>query len=66
MANSPMVILWPNDDGSTTLSQRQAPAEVMPTLVNNPSRTATSVDVLSDTSKTSSNPKLAFNIPVSL
>ncbi|KAJ7120690.1 hypothetical protein C8R43DRAFT_900556 [Mycena crocata] len=36
MANTPMVIIWGNSDGSVTLSQRQAPAEQMPTLVPNP------------------------------
>ncbi|KAJ7678689.1 hypothetical protein B0H17DRAFT_944227 [Mycena rosella] len=41
MANSPMVILWGNSDGSVTLSQRQAPSEVMPTLVSSPPRVAT-------------------------
>ncbi|KZP30307.1 hypothetical protein FIBSPDRAFT_917134 [Athelia psychrophila] len=40
MANSPMVIIWPNSDGSVTLSQRMAPAEVMPTVVSSPPRVA--------------------------
>lgn len=40
MANTPMVIMWPNSDGSTTLSQRQASAEVMPTVVASPPRVA--------------------------
>ncbi|KZP28230.1 hypothetical protein FIBSPDRAFT_927663 [Athelia psychrophila] len=40
MANSPMVIVWPNSDGSVTLSQRMASAEVMPTVVSSPPRVA--------------------------
>ncbi|KAJ4479088.1 hypothetical protein J3R30DRAFT_3288932 [Lentinula aciculospora] len=52
MANSPIVILWSNSDGSITLSQRQAPSEVMPTVVTNPPRT------------TSGNiPQFVFSIP---
>lgn len=61
MANSPMVIMWPNSDGSITLSQRQASAEVMPSVVANPPRTATKDDSLS--SLTGSNPKLVYTIP---
>jgi hypothetical protein len=41
MANSPMVIMWPNSDGSITLSQRMSSAEVMPTVVSSPPRLAT-------------------------
>lgn len=29
-ANSPLVIMWPNEDGTFTLSQRKAPRHVMP------------------------------------
>ncbi|KAI0085035.1 hypothetical protein BDY19DRAFT_987219 [Irpex rosettiformis] len=61
MADSPMVILWPNTDGSVTLSQRQASSEVMPTVVSNPPRTATLEQSLSVVSGT--NPKLVFTIP---
>ena len=61
MANTPMVILWPNTDGSITLSQRQASSEVMPTVVSNPPRTATLEQSLSSTS--GSNPKVVFSIP---
>jgi hypothetical protein len=64
MANSPMVIMWTNSDGSITLSQREAPAEVMPTLVNNPPNVATLDTALSD-AKDTSNTKFAFNIQVS-
>jgi len=61
MANSPMVIMWPNSDGSVTLSQRQAPAEVTPTVVSNPPRTATPQPSLSSLS--GSYPKLVYTIP---
>ncbi|KAF8893580.1 CBD9-like protein [Infundibulicybe gibba] len=61
MANSPMVILWPNSDGSITLSQRSARSEVMPTVDNNPPRVASVSTSLSSTS--GQNPRLAFTIP---
>jgi hypothetical protein len=60
MSNTPMVIMWPNSDGTITLSQRMAPSEVMPTLVSNPPRVATSQPSLSVMS--GSNPKYAFTI----
>ncbi|KAJ2931454.1 hypothetical protein H1R20_g5591, partial [Candolleomyces eurysporus] len=41
MARTPMVIMWPNSDGSITLSQRQASGEVEPQVVSNPPRVAT-------------------------
>ena len=62
MANSPMVIMWSNSDGSITLSQRQAPSEVMPTVVSNPSRVA-SLD-MSGSDLTGSQPKFSFTIEV--
>ncbi|KZP30315.1 CBD9-like protein, partial [Athelia psychrophila] len=40
MANSPMVIIWPNSDGSVTLSQRMATGHAMPTVVSSPPRVA--------------------------
>jgi len=40
MADTPMVIMWPNSDGNITLSQRSAPSEVMPTVDKNPPRVA--------------------------
>ncbi|KZS98628.1 hypothetical protein SISNIDRAFT_404495 [Sistotremastrum niveocremeum HHB9708] len=61
MANTPMVIMWPNSDGSTTLSQRQASAEVMPTVVASPPRVATKVASL--TALSSTMPQLAFSVP---
>ncbi|KAH9926653.1 uncharacterized protein BXZ73DRAFT_102908 [Epithele typhae] len=45
VANTPMVVMWNNPDGTVTLSQRTASSEtVMPTLDSSPPRTAT-VDV---------------------
>ncbi|KAJ3563308.1 hypothetical protein NP233_g9019 [Leucocoprinus birnbaumii] len=61
MTNSPMVIMWSNSDGSITLSQREASAHVMPTVVNNPPRVATLEQSLSSTS--SNNVQYAFSIP---
>ncbi|KAI0630134.1 hypothetical protein C8Q77DRAFT_244220 [Trametes polyzona] len=61
MANTPMVIMWPNSDGSITLSQRKAPSEVMPTVDSSPPRTATLDASASDL--TGKLPKLSFTIP---
>ncbi|KAF7376657.1 CBD9-like protein [Mycena sanguinolenta] len=60
MANTPMVIMWGNSDGTVTLSQRQASAEVMPTVVANPPRIATVSDTLSTTS---GNSAFVYTIP---
>ncbi|KAJ7803786.1 hypothetical protein B0H14DRAFT_1633589 [Mycena olivaceomarginata] len=60
MAGTPMVIMWGNSDGRVTLSQRQAPSEVMPTVVANPPRVATLLDTLSTTSGSSS---FVYTIP---
>jgi len=62
MAGTPMVIMWPNADGSITLSQRQASGHVQPTVVSAPPRTASTVASLS-AGAAASNPKLAFSIP---
>ena len=61
MANTPMVIMWPNSDGTITLSQRKATGEVMPLVDSSPPRIATAQASLSTTS--GSNPKLVFTIP---
>ena len=53
MANSPMVLMWPNADSSITLSQRMAPAEVQPRPVDSPPRKATLNDKLSVVSSSS-------------
>ena len=55
-----MVIMWPNADGSFTLSQRMAPSEQMPTVVSDPPRVATFQPSLSIAS--GNNPKLTFTI----
>lgn len=62
MANTPMVIMWSNSDGTMTLSQRKAPQEVMPTVDPSPPRVATANTAASDL--TGSLPKVAFTIPV--
>jgi len=62
MADSAIVILWPNDDMSVTVSQRTAPSEVMPTLDANPARVATFAEEDSNPWDCM-NPKLAFTIP---
>ncbi|KAJ7762511.1 hypothetical protein B0H16DRAFT_1529050 [Mycena metata] len=60
MSNAPMVIMWGNSDGSVTLSQRQAPAEVMPTVAASPPRVATKSTTLSTTS---GNAAFVYTIP---
>ncbi|EJD02578.1 CBD9-like protein [Fomitiporia mediterranea MF3/22] len=61
MANSPMVIMWTNSDGSVTLSQRKATGEVEPSVDSAPPRTATWLSNLTSTSD--SNPKFGYSIP---
>ncbi|KAL4251680.1 hypothetical protein ABKN59_003764 [Abortiporus biennis] len=60
MAGSPMVILWPNPDGNTTVSQRHADGHVQPTLDPSPPRQATISQKTDLTQETS--PILAFDI----
>jgi len=62
MANTPMVIVWPNSGGNITLSQRQASGHIMPTVVANPPNAATLVPSLSATD--GEKPKIAFTIHV--
>ena len=50
MVNTPMVILWPNSDGSVTLSQRSASGRFMPTVVSSPPRVASLQNSLVDVS----------------
>ncbi|KAL5490385.1 hypothetical protein ACEPAI_5218 [Sanghuangporus weigelae] len=61
MADANMVIMWPNSDGSVTLSQRTAPGLVEPVPDPDPSRTATSYNPLINLSSVI--PRLAFTIP---
>ncbi|KAI0708955.1 hypothetical protein C8T65DRAFT_204648 [Cerioporus squamosus] len=61
MANTPMVIMWPNSDGTLTISQRKAPGEVMPTVDASPPRVASADAAASDL--TGTQPKLTFTIP---
>lgn len=53
MADSAMVIMWWNTDGSITLSQRTATGDVLPTPDSNPPRVATTYPVLSSVSERS-------------
>ncbi|KAF7789571.1 hypothetical protein EIP86_000517 [Pleurotus ostreatoroseus] len=61
MNDTPLVIMWPNEDGSVTLSQRQASGHTAPVPVASPPHTAT-VSSLTDLSDEIS-PILAFDIP---
>ncbi|RXK41617.1 hypothetical protein M231_01116 [Tremella mesenterica] len=55
-----MVILWPNSDGSVTLSQRSVPGHAQPKLVSSPPSVASlSASSYSNTSNT----QLTFSIP---
>ncbi|TYJ58907.1 hypothetical protein B9479_000340 [Cryptococcus floricola] len=61
MADTPMVIGWPNSDGSITLSQRESTSHSMPTVVSSPSREAT---LLSSASfSNSSTTSISFTLP---
>ncbi|WVR06275.1 hypothetical protein IAU60_003305 [Kwoniella sp. DSM 27419] len=63
MTNTPMVIAWPNSDGSITLSQRIASGHVMPTVVNSPDRKASLLT--SSSFANSSSTSITFTIPSS-
>ncbi|KAF8914525.1 hypothetical protein CPB85DRAFT_1298321 [Mucidula mucida] len=52
MAGSPMVIMWENSDGTFTLSQREATAEVLPAVDSDPPRVATLQSTLSSAAGT--------------
>lgn len=54
--------MWPNSDGSVTLSQRSAPGEQMPTVASNPPRQATLSSSL--TNNSNSFPRFGYTIPV--
>lgn len=60
MTDSDMVIMWPNQDGFVTLSQRAARGHSQPYVVPNPPRVATKYLPLS--AQTSTNTSLAFTI----
>ncbi|TCD60420.1 hypothetical protein EIP91_010212 [Steccherinum ochraceum] len=61
MSDTPLVIMWPNANGSITLSHRQATGHVQPTPVASPPRTARISQHTNLTSQAS--PTLAFDIP---
>lgn len=48
MSGSPIVVVWPNSDGTFTLSQRMATGHVMPEVDSNPPRVATMQQSASD------------------
>ncbi|KZT57738.1 CBD9-like protein [Calocera cornea HHB12733] len=61
MPGSPLVVLWPNDDGTVTLSQRMASEYVMPTVQANPPRVATLNQQL--TTLGASETRIVYTIP---
>ncbi|ORY28521.1 hypothetical protein BCR39DRAFT_535096 [Naematelia encephala] len=62
MNGSPMIITWPNSDGTFTLSQRQASGHNAPKVVSSPARKATllSSSSFSNTSSTA----ITFTLPI--
>ncbi|WVQ80714.1 hypothetical protein IAT38_002819 [Cryptococcus sp. DSM 104549] len=63
MTSSPMVIAWPNSDGSITLSQRSASQHTMPTVVSSPPRKASLIS--SSSFSNSSTTSITFTLPAS-
>ncbi|KAI0362696.1 hypothetical protein OH77DRAFT_1388365 [Trametes cingulata] len=63
MANTPLVIMWRNPDGSVSLSQRQATGLVEPVPMASPARRAVLSSSSSTTTSPSDSPILAFDIP---
>lgn len=63
MVGSPMMIMWPNSDGTITLSQRQATAHAEPQVVASPPRVATVQTAFS--SLTGPGVSLTFSVPSS-
>ncbi|KZO98914.1 CBD9-like protein [Calocera viscosa TUFC12733] len=61
MPGSPLVVLWPNADGTVTLSQRMASDYVMPTVQANPPRIATLSEQL--TTLGASETRIVYTIP---
>ncbi|KDR66022.1 hypothetical protein GALMADRAFT_273751 [Galerina marginata CBS 339.88] len=61
MGNSPMIVMWPNTDGSVTLSQRLSSGHSTPNVDANPPRKA--VISQSYTVLSGSRSQLAFTIP---
>jgi hypothetical protein len=48
MAGSDVVVLWPNSDGTFTLSQRTATGHELPSVDSSPARVATMLQSASD------------------
>ena len=59
MTNSAIVLMWPNADGTITLSQRRATAYAMPTVDRNPARVAS---VLADSSDVSMHESICIGL----
>ncbi|KAF5374583.1 hypothetical protein D9757_010155 [Collybiopsis confluens] len=60
MIDTPMVVMWPNSDGSITLSQRMAASYSMPVVVPDPPRMAT---ISKELSTSAGNGRYVFTIP---
>ncbi|KIY46781.1 CBD9-like protein, partial [Fistulina hepatica ATCC 64428] len=63
MSGVPMVIMWPNADGSVTLSQREALGHTIPNVVESPARVATLSDTLTSVSGGHGKTRFAFSMP---
>lgn len=62
MSGTKMVVVWPNSDGTFTLSQRTGSGHSVPTFDSNPSSVATKQQSASDVK--GSPPKFVFTMPV--
>ncbi|KAF8955170.1 hypothetical protein BDZ97DRAFT_1860297 [Flammula alnicola] len=62
MGNAPMVVMWPNSDGSVTLSQRSSSGHSTPRVDSNPPQIANVSQAYTVTS--GSTPQLAFTMPI--
>ncbi|PPQ64690.1 hypothetical protein CVT26_002780 [Gymnopilus dilepis] len=64
MINTHSVILWRNNDGTTTLSQRYATGYREPRPVDNPPRIATLIEPKTSVARPAESTTFAFQIPV--
>jgi len=62
MVGSPMVVMWYNEDGTVSLSQRKTTTHSLPAVDRNPPRIATVSNDLSLASD--AQPKLAYSVPM--
>ncbi|KAF8899494.1 hypothetical protein CPB84DRAFT_1825362 [Gymnopilus junonius] len=63
MGDSPMIIMWPNSDGTATITQRSSHGHSTPTIESSPPFTAEMSQAYTITS--GSTPQLGFTIPSS-